>query len=1027
MHPGTVVLLLKAVMTASWQGSLAMLLILILRPLLGLRVPARWRCVLWIFVLVRLLVPAFILPPSPASLQNITVIERPTERAAIAFDEAYTSYLKAGRTGNQESNFVTSAMQNPPPVSRPQFHWRKIPWWRLGAAIWAVGATLLAVWIFGATLRLHRRISQDAGTVNESVAAIWDSCCERFSLARAPRLFVMRWITSPALVGVVRPVLLIPAEGTETYSREDWENVFVHELAHYSRGDHWTNVIQLVALCVHWFNPLVWLGFRFLAADRELAADELALERLKADRAVGYGDTLLKVLSAHSARGFRLGMIGIADDNAQLKQRFRRIAAFEPPRMIGSAAGAALILVVAVIVLGRESNSVDMSRYRTMKPAEALVSAAAKDDLSALRKLLDEGADIDGIASVSGEKTALSAAAAANRMDIVRFLVTKGAQINPDGGQSSPALLAAFRNGSIGCGEYLLAKGAFCDPEALAAAKREDASRNDRVYQVSVPAQRGQILDRHGKVLATNRVTYNLAIHFPNLRLSDSEALDFVSQQVATANSVISGRAIDFSREAVLRHYKDRGMLPLDIADDLSPEQQAAVTKHGHGLTLRPVFQRFYPNGSATAHILGYTGRAANSRDGRLQDRFAAEFEEGRDGLESSFDDVLTCKPGQRTYHFNAQGVQVSEEMTKLPQPGNDLVTTLDLDIQKLCEKALKEGSKRGAIVMLDPNTGEVLAMASCPAFDPNLFIPAISIKDWKSLTDDPDIPLVNRALAAYPPGSMFKAFTGLAALESGAVKLDEKIPNPPALVIGDYSFRDWKNFDRGPLTFAEALGQNADTWFSQAGMKTGKRRIVDWALKFGFSRKTGIPLSNEREGVIPTDDYMKKLNKRWDEAWVANLSIGQGVTLATPIQIARAMAALGNGGTLEQPRLANLVRNQDGKTLGEYQRQSQEQLHVKPEILAELKKAMVAVVNGNEGSGRAAAVGGVQVAGESGSAQWIDSAKTPRTLSWFAGFAPADQPAYAFAVVTENDRDSERGNSMAAPIMGKVLRELFK
>jgi penicillin-binding protein 2 len=461
----------------------------------------------------------------------------------------------------------------------------------------------------------------------------------------------------------------------------------------------------------------------------------------------------------------------------------------------------------------------------------------------------------------------------------------------------------------------------------------------------------------------------------------------------------------------------------------LSAEEQAAVPKLGEGFVLRPVFQRFYPNGPVAAHTLGYTGRAAHALDGRLQDgnQFATEFEEGRAGLESTFDEVLACKPGQRTYHFNAKGEKVSEEMTKEPQPGNDLVTSLDLDLQTLCEKALKERSKRGAIVVLNPNTGEVLAMASFPTFNANVFIPAVSIKDWKSLTEDQDIPLVNRALAAYPPGSMFKAFTGLAALESGAVKLDEKIPNPPALVIGDYTFRDWKNSGRGPLTFAEALGQNADTWFSQAGMKTGKRAIVDWALKFGFSRKTGIPLPNEREGVIPTDDYMKKLNQRWSAAWVANLSIGQGVTLATPIQIARAMAALGNGGMLEQPRLANLVRNQDGKTMGEYERQPQEQLHVRAEVFAEIKKAMVAVVNEGQGSGRAAAVDGVQVAGESGTAQWISDAKTPRTVSWFAGFAPADQPVYAFAAITENDGETERGTSLAAPIMGRILRELFK
>jgi len=974
MRSETAILLLKAVMTASWQGSVVMLLILSLRPLLGLRVPARWRCILWTFVLARLLVPTFILPPSPVSLQNIPMVERPGERVAMAFDTAYTNYFSAGRAGNQESNFVGAAIQKPATVTAPSIHWPKIPWWQLGAVIWMAGATLLAARILGATLRLHGRMRRDARAANESVSVIWHSCCERLSLARAPRLLVVPWIDTPALVGVIRPALLIPEKGTETYSRGDWEHVFMHELAHYSRRDHWMHVIELVALCVHWFNPLVWLGFRFLATDRELAADELALKHLKTERAVGYGDTLLKVLSAHSAGGFQPGMIGIVDDSAQLKQRFRRIVAFGPPKVVSSMLGLGLTLAVAIVVLGRESNTADLSRYRGMKPVDALVAAAARNDLPVVRKLLDDGLDINSIASVAGEKTALAAAAAANQLETVRLLVAKGAEINSADGQSSPAYLAAVRNGSLGSAGYLLAKGAVCDPEALAGAKQEDASRNDRVYQVSVPAERGQILDRHGKVLVTNRVRTDLAIIFPSLLLSDADALTFIRQQVATANSVLPERPIDFSETAALRHYKNWGMIPLVIAEDLTPDQQAAVAKQGHGLMLPPVSKRIYPHGSLGAHIFGFVGRGARALDGRLQGdaQLPPEYEEGREGLEAAFNEALTGKFGQRTYHFDAQGKKVSEEITQWPQPGSNVVTTLDLDLQRLCEQALQEGSKRGAIVLIDPNTGEVLAMASWPAFDPNAFTPSVSFKEWRSLNDNPDVPLVGRAFqGAYPPGGMFKVFVGLAAVESGAIKRDEKISSPSSLQIGEHIFRDWKNADRGTLTFAEALEQNADTWFYQAGTKTGANPIVDWAVKFGFSRKTGIPLPGESAGLIPTDDYMKeKLKTDWNgapEGWLANLSIGQGVTLVTPLQMAQAMATLANGGTFHQTRLVSQLQDHAGKTIGEYKQQRQDQLNIQPEVLADLKKAMVAVVAGHEGTGRAASVNGVQVAGKTG------------------------------------------------------------
>jgi penicillin-binding protein 2 len=476
-------------------------------------------------------------------------------------------------------------------------------------------------------------------------------------------------------------------------------------------------------------------------------------------------------------------------------------------------------------------------------------------------------------------------------------------------------------------------------------------------------------------------------------------------------------------------------MLPLDICEDLTAEEQANLKKRTEpGLTVHSVALRYYPNGGLGAHLIGFASPHPLLSDDQIQgDKVNLVETVGRDGLELTLNDQLAGKLGKIGFSFDFQGHKVSEKVSVPPQPGNNVVTTIDADIQRLCEKALKEGAKRGAIVIIDPANGDVLAMASWPTFDPNLFVPTVSSEQWKSLTNDPNLPLVGRAFrAAYPPGGTFKPFVGLAALQSGAIKLDEKIHNPPFIQLGDRLFHDWKNSDRGMLSFAEALEQGADTWFYQVGIKTGAKPIADWAVKFGFSRKTGIPLPGEAPGVMQTEGYLKEHfpeqlpNKNWAEGMLANLSIGQGPTQVTPIQMAQAMATLGNGGTLYQPRLVKRVQNEKGKTIGEYNRQRREQLDLKPEILTELKKSMVAVVNGPQGTGRSAAIHGTQVAGETGAGQFRSADKS-RMVGWFAGFAPADQPKYAFAAVYEGEPDETvHGGTVAAPMIGKVLRELF-
>jgi penicillin-binding protein 2 len=357
------------------------------------------------------------------------------------------------------------------------------------------------------------------------------------------------------------------------------------------------------------------------------------------------------------------------------------------------------------------------------------------------------------------------------------------------------------------------------------------------------------------------------------------------------------------------------------------------------------------------------------------------------------------------------------------------VVTTLDLHLQELAEKALEAKAKRGAIVIVDPNNGDILALASWPTYDPNLFVPSISAEQLKVLQNDPDIPLLPRAYrSSYPPGSTFKVAVGIAALESGAVIPDDRFECVPAIQIGNLTFHNWKKGDRGSLNFVQAFTESCDTWFYQVGIKTGAEPIVDWALKLGFGAKCGIPLRGEADGRVPNDEYMKATHgRRLLNGDIANLSIGQGDTQVTPLQMAQAMGIVANGGTFYQTRLVQQVQTFSNEIVTAYQVRAKRTLDLSPETRDELHTAMIDVVNGSGGTAHQASLDNVEVAGKTGTAQWGPKNKE-RTAAWFAGFLPADQPKFAFAALYEGDVGSKvHGGSTAAPMIADIFGEIYK
>jgi penicillin-binding protein 2 len=558
-----------------------------------------------------------------------------------------------------------------------------------------------------------------------------------------------------------------------------------------------------------------------------------------------------------------------------------------------------------------------------------------------------------------------------------------------------------------------------------------ETQKLSRTYILDVPAPRGQITDRNGESLAQNRLSYNLAINFPTpLDFSDAQTLSFAREKIDRTARLI-GRKLKISDEAILRHYHNRGVMPMEIAQNLSQvEYEQIKNDPPPGVIVRPIYVRVYPNGKVAGQIIGYTGKTGRNPDGIVDNHETLWPEaEGREGLEQTFNEMLTGKHGEYKLTFDKDGRKTSEKLITPPDPGYNVVTTLDLRLQQLAEKALEAKAKRGAIVIIDPNNGDILALASWPTYDPNLFVPSISAEQLKLLQDDKDIPLLPRAYrSSYPPGSTFKIAVGIAALESHSVYPDDRYECVPSIQIGNVTFHNWKKGNRGALNFVQALTESCDTWFYQVGIKTGAQPIIDWALALGFGAKCGIPLRGEAEGRVPNDEYMKATHgRRLLNGDIANMSIGQGDIQVTPLQMAQAMGVVANGGTLYQTRLVQQVQTFDNQIVTAYQVRAKRTLKLSSETLDELHTGMTDVVNGAGGTAHQASLDNAEVAGKTGTAQWGPKNKE-RTAAWFSGFLPADQPRYAFAAVYEGDVGSKvHGGSAAAPMIADVFKEIYK
>lgn len=588
-------------------------------------------------------------------------------------------------------------------------------------------------------------------------------------------------------------------------------------------------------------------------------------------------------------------------------------------------------------------------------------------------------------------------------------------------------LLAAALSGAA-----VLPAQELASRENGAASAADNKSANDgsilprkdaRTITQKIPAPRGQIVDREGKAFAQNEVAYQVSLQYGQFENADRNfVVAWGRQRLDALGLILKTGVVTKTDDELYDHYRHRRWLPLIVSGQLSEKEAKAIqTKLSSGLALHPVYRRHYPEKESAAHIIGYTGSVGKLPTGPINfNEPLWEESEGRSGLERYFETQLTGVPGMKKLLFNERGEKLLEEQVIRPKPGGTIVTTLDLKWQKLAEDVLRKGCKRGAFVVLDVVTGEVLVMASRPSFDLNLFIPGINDTDWKALNEDPAAPLHGRAFqSTYPPASTYKPIVALAALNNGVVTESSTIYCPASIRIGNHTFHNHNKKAEGSINVKRAIARSTNPWFYQVGIDVGPSSFLDLSRRLGMGTKTGLPLIGEESGLVPDNEYMQRVHKRrFMDGDTANMSIGQGALLSTPLQVAQAMAGIANGGALPKLQLIKQVQDVRGRVVQASIPERRNWLGVTPEAVETVREGMRDVVTAGYGTGRSAGLSYTTLCGKTGTAQWGPKSKNQR-LAWFAGFLPFDNPRYAFAVLYEGrPNETVSGGRMAAPMV---------
>jgi penicillin-binding protein 2 len=548
-------------------------------------------------------------------------------------------------------------------------------------------------------------------------------------------------------------------------------------------------------------------------------------------------------------------------------------------------------------------------------------------------------------------------------------------------------------------------------------------SENNRIHVQEIPPFRGLILDRNGEPLVDNLPSFNLYITPDEIKNRE--------QLVRNLKILINIDSNDLEKK-LSNIKKSQAFQPVLVKKNLSREELATIETHKlnlDGAQVEERYQRSYLYGNFASHIIGYMGEISEKElaSDEYPDAASGDYV-GKFGVEERWQKELSGEKGGQNLEVDATGRKVLELSKELPVSGQNITLTIDKKLQAAAENMLTD--KAGAIVAMDPATGEILAMASSPSFDPNAFITGIDKTEWKALTTGKNSPLTNKAISGqYSPGSVFKIVMALAGLEEGVVSPEDAVSCPGAYEFGGRAFHCWQKKGHGGVNLHRALRESCDVYFYKLGNRLGIERIAKYAKMCGLGSKTNIELDSEKGGLIPNNEWKKKrFGVPWQPGETISASIGQSFVLVTPLQAASLISTVFNGGKVFQPKIVKEIK--DGKNIVYESKPTLiRELKIKKENLEIVKSGLVAVVNESGGTAyNSARLREVTVAGKTGTAQVVALDKKSvgdsneyKDHAWFVGLAPAENPKIAIAVIIEH---GGHGGSAAGPFARDLIKE---
>ena len=557
----------------------------------------------------------------------------------------------------------------------------------------------------------------------------------------------------------------------------------------------------------------------------------------------------------------------------------------------------------------------------------------------------------------------------------------------------------------------------------------EQLANNNRVRIRDKVAPRGNIYDCNDQLLVTNRPCFNIV-----WSKEDSPEPDKVIKRIAR----ITGEDITDLLDRIRQAADNPRHIPIRLKEDIDWDILAYIENNRYelpGISIEVLPRRDYLYPGIASHSIGYLAEINKQElTNRPDENYQIGDQIGKTGIEKLFEIPLRGEKGRLYVEVDAHGFEQKRLEGLEPLPGDDIRLTIDLALQQTAEKTLADGA--GAVVAMEVNSGRVLALASSPSINLEQFLGGISTTDWNNLLEDPLHPLVNKAIMGqYPPGSTYKIITALAGLTEKVITPETVFYCPGSLKFGNRTYRCWKRGGHGNVNLHRALAESCDVYFYMVGQKLGVDTLARYAKSLGLGAETGIELEHEKGGLVPTEDWKRRrFNEPWQEGETLSVAIGQGFNLTTPLQLCRMTAALANGGTLYRPQLIDRISDPEGKVLQEFAPINEGTALGSPATFDLIRKGLIAAVNDKHGTGSAARMAEITVAGKTGTAQVIrlahfkdmkeeDIPYQYRDHAWFTCFAPAEKPEIAVTVLVEH---GSHGGSAAAPIAKAMLTTYF-